>query len=76
MNDISIELDSAIQRRCEWVGKPIEKIECRREVFDALVSQNEMLGARPLRIRPSEETFAGIPIVVNEDLSEPFILID
>lgn len=72
------DIYSAIQLRSEWLNKPVSSIECTTSTLDTLKRQDHFQKLRKaVGIKaPREETIFGLPIKVNDELKEPFRLID
>lgn len=69
-------LDAAVQRRCEWEGREVAKIQCTQELFDELTTRHMGLFATGKQPKMDNPTFSGILIEVDDELKEPFRIID
>lgn len=70
------DIDAAIQRRSEWIGRWVSGIECTQDTFDIIkLSDSQLMRRRTTKATPPPMLF-GLPLTINDKLSEAFVIID
>lgn len=77
MSNLIDAIDQAIQRRAEYLDRPVSGIECTQSTYDTLVRLDKFYTVRKVlkRKRHADELF-GLPLTVNEELTKPFAVVD